>query len=106
MAFQITGARITEAHSLAPGASASAKINWGGPVSHCWAKPMLQYHDEFTETTLTDTFVSGWVQNGAFTGGQHAAYVAKDNLSEVDFVLNVSGSTMGRMVCEAFAWAG
>ncbi len=105
MAFHITGARIVEAHSLGPGASASAKINWGGTASNSWAKPMLQYHDEFTETTLTDAFVSGFVQNGAFTGNQHLAYVSKPNLSEVDFHLNVSGSTMGRMVCEAFAWA-
>jgi hypothetical protein len=104
LAFQITGLKIAYAHSAQPGATASATITWGSPVPHSYSRPLLQYHDEFTETTLADAYVSSWVQAGSFSGPKRAAYVYLPNLSEIDFFVNVSPDTMARMVCESFVY--
>jgi hypothetical protein len=105
MAFVINGLKIGYAHSNYPGQTASATLSWGAQIPHSYARPILQYHDEFTETTLADAYVSGWVKAGSFSGNHRGAYIADVNLSEVDFFLNVSPDTMARMVVEWFAYS-
>jgi len=65
---------------------------------------MLQYHDEFTQTTMADAYVSFWVANGQDSRPQRKGAVFLDNVTKLVFTLNVSPDTWARMVCEVYQY--